>query len=484
MRAINKFICILFLLLISFGSSADNLYRVKTSNQSHLNVRKSPNGEIIGQIKNGNYVNVYEFVNSWAKIEFQKGTAYVNSDYLVKVDSVSTQKSTVKQEVPQTKNYVWKKIWKIIKFLIGAAIVIGCIYLFFTLLPYIILFVIVGGIAALLTHYLFDKAFIGWIIGGVVIIYSTFQYYDLSLFKILYFPFYPIALLFRWLNYAQYFLQAPWRYFFKKYNSFLPRTFRKSSITPVIRHIFISIFYIICLPLRIVNAVYYNMIVRTLMGLKDVLSEIIAPKLNGMRFKQGFDYLWHWLLRLFNRVAIYMARWIIIIIENILATIHDIIFPTLTLYHGTSEDASVSITKPGTWLVGGGNYAGSGIYFGITLRTAMHYSQGVIIVSRVTLGKIINLSMTPSYIRNCVGPGGGDKITKWGLKHGYNTTEWWRVDGSWWEYCLLDEVDNYDESWRIRPIFVRYYDSESRFNFKRIWGGMAFWYFSKYNNWK
>ena len=69
------------------------------------------------------------------------------------------------------------------------------------------------------------------------------------------------------------------------------------------------------------------------------------------------------------------------------------LLPTLTLFHGTSNDAAESIVAcpnrgsyrgrdVGIWRVGGGNYAGNGIYFAPARSTARHYSETAFILHR------------------------------------------------------------------------------------------------------
>jgi len=62
------------------------------------------------------------------------------------------------------------------------------------------------------------------------------------------------------------------------------------------------------------------------------------------------------------------------------------------------------------------------------------------------------------------------------LNNGYTSIEWWRGDTGWWEYCLLDWQNKYNESWRIRPISVMSLDSHF---FKRIDGGSRHWLFDR-----
>ncbi len=60
------------------------------------------------------------------------------------------------------------------------------------------------------------------------------------------------------------------------------------------------------------------------------------------------------------------------------------------MLHGTEfREADTKITQSGDWKIGEGNYAGTGVYFGLSSRTAKHYapdsSDNSMILARVTL---------------------------------------------------------------------------------------------------
>ena len=173
------------------------------------------------------------------------------------------------------------------------------------------------------------------------------------------------------------------------------------------------------------------------------------------------------------------------LIESGIWTVIDTFVPALTLYHGTDYDASSYITcspdrnyisgwSAGVWNVGGGNFAGNGIYFAPARSTAQHYSSGSLIVARVSLGRVLDLGMAPWHIYSQCGHSNAIGATEWGLKNGYVTGEWWRGDGGWWEYCMYDWQNRYNYSFRIRPIYVLDLCDES---IQRIPGGMAHWLF-------
>lgn len=51
---------------------------------SKLNIRKSPNGKVIGSLSNGTKVSVGKIENKWAMIRYNNGYGYVSSEYIVK----------------------------------------------------------------------------------------------------------------------------------------------------------------------------------------------------------------------------------------------------------------------------------------------------------------------------------------------------------------------------------------------------------------
>ena len=109
----------------------------------------------------------------------------------------------------------------------------------------------------------------------------------------------------------------------------------------------------------------------------------------------------------------------------------------------------MSSEKVGGWIVGGGNFAGNGIYFVPERSTARHYSEGSIIVARVSLGRVLDLGLAPKSIYSQCGQPGTSEVTKWGLDNGYVSGEWWHKDANHWEYCMYDYQNRYNHSWRI-----------------------------------
>ncbi len=309
-----------------------------------------------------------------------------------------------------------------------------------------------------------------------------------SEFGILYLIFFIIFLPFRILNWLQLFLHCPWRGLMKRPVG----SDRVRAVLRVVDKIARFPLYIALTPLRFVNAVAFNLGFKVLYELWNYICEVFFPSDR----KEGERNFGEWLLYFPYRIVKYLVyHWLLTVIECVIYTLTDTLFPTVTLYHGTSAQCAQAIVQSpsrrryssmfmtrndGIWKVGGGNYAGDGIYFAPRSSTAMHYSRRacnpVVIICRVTLGKLLPMGLSPDYIYYNAGNPDAHRVTSYGLNNGYKAIEWWRVDGRWWEYCLLDWQNKYNESWRIRPIMVL--NPQSYF-FKRTDGGSRHWLFDQ-----
>ena len=102
--------------------------------------------------------------------------------------------------------------------------------------------------------------------------------------------------------------------------------------------------------------------------------------------------------------------------------------------------------------------------------------SAVMIVCRVSIGRVISYALMPTRVYNQTGDGGWhDEINKFADANGYTTGEWWNPRGVW-EYCLFDWQNGYNNPWRIRPVYM--------FNLEKgiaqhIPGGMQHWLFDK-----
>lgn len=287
-----------------------------------------------------------------------------------------------------------------------------------------------------------------------------------------------VSLPFYVLNALQRHLSKPWRFFFKQNSG---NDARNKKFRSIFEYAKIPL-YIVLTPLRLINAIYYNIIVHTLFEYYNYLCEVIVPS----NEKEGKGNSTKWVLWIPYRIIKYLLfHGLLTLIENVVWTVFDTFVPALTLYHGTNKTASSQITgNPtpndapsrnfGVWLVGGGNFSGKGIFFTPERNIASYYANDSIIVARVSLGRVLDLGLAPKEIYNLREQlKDTTAITTWGLNNGYVTGEWWYHSG-YWEYCMFDYQNRYNHSWRIRPLYVL--DLKNSF-VQRIPGGMTHWLF-------
>lgn len=276
------------------------------------------------------------------------------------------------------------------------------------------------------------------------------------------------------LNRIQWILYNPLRIFWKNPNSsFSNKSFNFLFYTGIIPIYWITI-HILSTPLRLINAIYFNILLGWSINIYDSLAEVINPKLGKIRYRTGLNYLFFWILGFPIRLIKMLIKNIFVFIEPIIMTGVDIVFPTYTMYHGTEHGyASADITQNGRWLVGDGNYVGTGIYFGMSKRVADNYSDyhNTTILVRVTLMFTRPIATTSYDIRRHIGLGyGGDEISH-RLSKFWSSVEHWRVDGEWFEYCIIQPVarkGSLVKTWRARPIALIQGNK-----LIRIWGGRS-----------
>jgi hypothetical protein len=277
--------------------------------------------------------------------------------------------------------------------------------------------------------------------------------------------------LFSLLNSLQYMVQRPYRHLLKRPSRALRTLYL--ALLPA-RLVVAALLYACAIPLRLLNAIYYDLCVLNLAMVRDALAELLLPRRGAARRLRGSAYTLHWITTFPRRLLTNMELVLWGLLDGVAMVFVDLVCPTLTMYHGTSFSSAVNITQPGAWVVGSGNFAGTGIYFSMRRSVAEHYaSGGVVICARVTLGPNFPLSCAPRFVRDAVGRD-GDRITDWGLQRHITSIEHWREHrGGWWEYCLLrDRHDPQERIWRIRPLYVARIGSWVP---ERIWGGKHIW---------
>ncbi len=232
--------------------------------------------------------------------------------------------------------------------------------------------------------------------------------------------------------------------------------------------------HLILTPVRVVNALYFNIVLYWTVIFCDSVSELLRPKLD--KSASNGSYLRRWLAGFPRRLGNVFRRNPLALLEGILMTGVDAIWPTYTMYHGTSfKGIATNIAQAGRWYVGGGDYAGCGIYFGLLRKTAAHYAQGgdnALIVARVTIFPCRNSATLPKRLRRKIGSDGSGIST--GLPWPWRSIEHWRDHSyaQWFEYCLVQpgQAGKYVRSWRARPVCVLRNGVPSR-----IWGGLSLW---------
>lgn len=420
---------LLLLCLIAVTQNVHGSNRFVVNVESRLNVRDI-NEKITGQLNSRDTVELLHYFRDKSYIRYiddngNERQGYVVSTYLTKVEEEPAK------AVEQRSHHDWN-LYKILFFFVPDDLSLGGWW---------------------------------WVIIGIYIWVKRKQGYSLA-WAVLHLP----DRLFYWLNQLQFYLQKPWRFLLHDPGDTLIWMHKHYFwVLPTVA------LYVISTPLRYINALYFNLVDRTVHALFDSLGELFHPTDHDMDITYGWDYCWRWIVAFPIRLVYYAGRLMLAVAEGIACTLFDTFVPTLTLYHGTTPGAAQCITEANDWQVGSGAYAGYGIYFGAQMRTARNYARGVIVVSRVTIGWVENLNLH-YYMRtlpNTCG-GKGHAITQWAQDNHFTTIEWWREDRQWWEYCMVDHSHGYDNPWRIRPMYVITDDYNS--SHYRIDGCVRLWF--------
>jgi hypothetical protein len=212
--------------------------------------------------------------------------------------------------------------------------------------------------------------------------------------------------------------------------------------------------YIFLLPLRLVNAFYFDILLFWSVCLRDGLLALVFPYYYERKWTRKI-YLWVYYFP--KRLVQFIGRYLLVLMQGLATFCFDLVWPTLTLFHGTDKTKAEKIAATGEWLAGAGDYAGTGIYFGLEQEVAQHYirskADSLIVVSRVTLTPCRSISTLPEKIRAQIGSD-GDAISR-SLPFPWVSLEHWRKDMHWYEFCFVQKTKyNVVSPWRIRPICV------------------------------
>ena len=499
MKAALKILLVtLFLFIAGTVWGQAGLYTV-TGNT--VNIRSGPGTgyQSVGTRKKGDTVTVLSMYDAnWAKIRHGSSYAYMSRKYLAYKGPLPEQmdqqqhSSKLKNKAPKG---VWDSLYEIVKALLwmcAIVIIVGGALDTEWGGPALLL-QLITALGALAGWLIFHNAKAGAVIGMGVGLFLTFRFvaYQMDwdfggIGWLTYLIWYLVSLPFYILDLLQFWLAKPWRPLMKSNN--LPDK-SKPGMRSFLRILQIP-FYIALFPLRFVNAVYYNMLIHNLYELSNYILEVAIPSDD----EEGGDGFWEWIIYFPVRFVKYLFyHGLLTILESLIWTVIDTFVPAVTLYHGTGESSADSMLcdpkrnkqrkyssgwLSGIWNVGGGNYAGDGIYFGIFRKTLRNYQNGSAIVARVTMGKTIDVVLMPDYVYNQAGHPNASAVSNWGLNNGYVSGEWWRSDRNtkWWEICMYDRQNRYNDSWRIRPIYAI---NSNTGIMQRISGGTAHWLFRK-----
>lgn len=350
-----------------------------------------------------------------------------------------------------------------------------------------------GGVGSLVGGIFFHQWGIGAVVGVIIWAFVFLRSIGLknisgTVRTLMGMGYYVISFPFYVLNQIQYFLSEPWRYLFKE-EHFSEKT---KGVLRVVFEVLQVLLYIGLTPLRLVNAIYYNILIHCITEIYDLTLEVFVPN----KEKEGAGDTFKWIALLPWRVLRYpVFHGILVIVESVIWTLIDIFVPAITLYHGTDLTAGRSIVgnrrrnerlgwDSGTFKASSSSWAGIGVYFAAKRRVASAYANDpyrlsdrdpVVITCRVSTGRIINYSLAPYTVYYAAGQNGSPStINKYAEKAHYTTGEWWNGRGRYWEYCLFDWKNLYNARWRIRPLYV--------FNYRTLMaqhvpGGMAHWIF-------
>ena len=501
-KALSCRLVLLLLLLFATMAAGAATYPAYCRVTTTLNVRSGPGPGYskIGQLYTNNEIIVKSVTQNgsmqWGTIDYYGRTGYVAVRYVSYIRAVQETPAPAPQYSQQSSSSssFFSNVWSFIKTILIVIFVLLCIAYWEKILEFLLTLGFFAGIGAIISKLVFDDYSSGAIVGVIIalllklrLILEALSSDNIPIFGLIYgllsFPIW-------FLNRLQFILMEPWRYFTKENIDYEFRDFVRPILYPVE-----LILYVAITPLRLINAILYNQFVYGITELYDLFMETLQPS----KEEEGSDDLWTWIIWFPVRLVKYpIFRGFLVLTEGAIWTVIDVFIPTITMYHGTDLTAAQSIVgnewgkgdfknwTDGTFCSSKYGWAGAGAYFGSARSTARTYAfdssrlsdnNPVMIVCRVSLGKILNYGLAPKEVSNNTGPyGHHSQINKYAESNGYTTGEWWNAAHNYWEFCMFDWQYAYNNPWRIRPIYV--------FNFRtglaqHIQGGFRHWLFSE-----
>jgi hypothetical protein len=272
---------------------------------------------------------------------------------------------------------------------------------------------------------------------------------------------------FLWTNRLQWFLIWPARHWMRDRHSDWP--YLLFVLLSPVMVVYRVAAYVVLSPLRLLNAIYFNNILFWSVSLRDGIADLVQPLYN----KQGAQYVLQWILFFPWRFIRFCIKYPGTILQGLAMTAFDLLWPTLTLFHGTGKREAVTIARTGEWHAGSGDFVGTGLYFGLQPEIAQHYARyrndPLILIARVTLAPCRPVATLPPDLRKRIGRDGGSISRE--LKFPWVSLEHWRKDRQWYEFCLV-QPSKYKaiKPWRVRPLCA-----VGKTASERLPGGAAVW---------
>lgn len=510
----------LTLLLLTIGclqTILANEYPADCRVRTTLNVRSGPGTSYskIGKFYKGDLIEVKYVTQSgtmsWGCVELGYQNGFVAMRYVdyiqviqqpdTEPESITTHSSSFFDSFDGMFDGIgsfFSGLWSIIKVILIILVVLVALAFWEDILAFLIFMAICAGIGAALFSALFDNSGLGVILGAAFAAFIGLKRIMESLnaeySDVMWLLYWLVSLPVYLLNKTQYFLSEPWRFMFK--TSWVGDGM-KTWLRPTLEVLKV-VMYIVTTPLRVVNAIIYNVFLYALTSIYTLFFEVLRPTAK----EEGAKDFWTWLYMFPVRLVKYpIYHGGISLVEGFIWTVVDTFIPAVTLYHGTDLTAAEVIVRStnrntylrntstrtsGTFTASRSSWGGIGVYFAARRSVARSYATDpnrlsdrnpMMIVCRVSLGRIINYALAPHYVYMQAGQFGiHSELNRYGEKHGYTTGEWWNQRGGYWEYCLFDWQNCYNHPWRIRPIYA----FNLRINQAQpIKGGMQHWLFEK-----
>ena len=257
------------------------------------------------------------------------------------------------------------------------------------------------------------------------------------------------------LNRLQWFLTLPVLYFLRDTDSPTPRRLYFGLLPLAV--LYTPVMYVLLLPLRLLTSLYFNLGLFWSVALRNELADLFRPA--DIDRTPLWRYLGRWISGFPRRLGRVLWKYPYLLLQGLFMTLFDLVWPTLTLFHGTGRDQANVIAPSGEWRAGSGNYVGTGLYFGLVPRVANYYArhnrEAIVIVVRVTLFPCRPVATLPDALRSHIGGGGGGDLISRGVALPWVSLVHWRRDHEWYEFVLVQRLRNVPvKPWRVRPICI------------------------------